>query len=759
MSGAGGAGATYRTLAEQLRAWPEDRLARLLSDRPDLATPAPQDSGQLASRAATRSSVVRALDQLTLPELCVLDALVVAGQTTREEISRLVNADAAATGAAIERLLDLALVWEAREGLRPLTGVVEALASGGPGVSGLRPRSEKPPGGERLAQLLSELSPQARRLLDHVEAHGGQGTTGSSRTTVSTDEAASPAEELLARRLLVPRSGGVVVLPGEVGLALRGGHTTRERVDEVPAIAATSRSPELVDRAAAGAALEAVHRVELLLDHWGAHPPGELRSGGLSVRDLKAAATMLHADERDTALLIEVAAAAGLVATRADRDGVPVWVPTDAFDLWSAHELADRWLALARHWLQSPRVPGLVGSRDQAGKGRNALAPDLTSPIAAETRRMTLEALATLPEGDQLAAGTGVPSLVARLTWQRPRRPRARADQVAWAVAEAGVLGVTGLGGLAGHGRLLLDGDHEAAVATLAPLLPKPLEQVVLQADLTAVAPGPLESSVARRLHLVAEVESRGGATVYRFTPGSVRRALDLGWSAHEVHELLDEVAATDVPQPLRYLVDDSARTFGSIRAGHAEAFLRADDETVLTELLHHPKAGGLGLRRLAPTVLVSDTPLDVLLPRLRDIGAAPVVEAADGTVQIARPDQLRARTPREARGAATARAREAAHVAQVVAAVRAGDRVTASRPAAARPLTPSGSLAALREAIETGAAVVIGYVDNHGSRSERLVEPVRVEGGQLTAYDVRSDDTRTFAIHRVTSVRAVEDA
>jgi predicted DNA-binding transcriptional regulator YafY len=38
-------------------------------------------------------------------------------------------------------------------------------------------------------------------------------------------------------------------------------------------------------------------------------------------------------------------------------------------------------------------------------------------------------------------------------------------------------------------------------------------------------------------------------------------------------------------------------------------------------------------------------------------------------------------------------------------------------------------------------------------------VEPVRVEGGQLTAYDVRSDDTRTFAIHRVTSVRAVEEA
>ncbi len=103
--------------------------------------------------------------------------------------------------------------------------------------------------------------------------------------------------------------------------------------------------------------------------------------------------------------------------------------------------------------------------------------------------------------------------------------------------------------------------------------------------------------------------------------------------------------------------------------------------------------------------------------------------------------------------------AREAALAAQVVAAVRAGDRVAASRPAGTvETLSPSGSLAALREAIETGTPVLIGYVDNHGTRGERLVEPIRVDGGQLTAYDVRSDDTRLFAIHRVTSVRSAAD-
>ena len=121
--------------------------------------------------------------------------------------------------------------------------------------------------------------------------------------------------------------------------------------------------------------------------------------------------------------------------------------------------------------------------------------------------------------------------------------------------------------------------------------------------------------------------------------------------------------------------------------------------------------------------------------------------------------------------------ARETAQVAHVVTAVRAGDRATASRPAGgaagdgdglggsgrvgAGPgrLTPSGAMAALREAAELGATVLIGYVDNQGRTTERLVDPIRVEGGSLTARDHRSDDDRSFAVHRITMVQPVADA
>ena len=418
---------------------------------------------------------------------------------------------------------------------------------------------------------------------------------------------------------------------------------------------------------------------------------------------------------------------------------------------------AERWVSLAQTWLDSPRMPGLVGSRDSAGKPWNALAPELSGMHMPETRAMTLAALAALPEGECLASGTGLPSVVALLRWQRPRRPRSRADQVLWTVTEAATLGLTGLDGMAGYARDLLAGEHERASKGLAALLPEPVDHVLLQADLTAVAPGPLESQLARRLQLVADIESRGGATVYRFTPGSVRRALDSGWTAVELHEFIGSVSRTPVPQPLSYLVDDTARTFGSVRVGHAEAYLRADDETALTELLHHPKAAPLGLRRLAPTVLISTMPLDLLLPRLRELGAAPVVEAEDGTVHVVRPDARRARTPKEHRGRGAAAARRTATVSAVVTAIRSGDRAAASRPETPdTPLSPSGSLAALRVAAATGAPVLIAYVDNHGTRSERIVEPVSVEGGVLTAHDQRSDDVRTFAVHRITTVRPI---
>ncbi len=280
---------------------------------------------------------------------------------------------------------DLALVWENDAGLRPLTGVAEALASLGElhPMTGTRTPAE-------AAVELAQLSPAARAMLDHVEAGPGEADAGAARHTITPEEATTPAEELISRGLLVPGRPRLVRVPGEVQVALRGGHTTRGPVDVPPAVATSSRSAAVVDRAAAGAAFEAVRRVELVVDHCGARPLVALRTGAVSVRDLKAVADDAQLDEPAAALVLELAAAAGLLATWPDADGNPAWTPTEAFDIWCDEPTADRWVRLARAWLDTERLPHLVGSRDDAGKPRNALDPELTSRIAPETRRMTL---------------------------------------------------------------------------------------------------------------------------------------------------------------------------------------------------------------------------------------------------------------------------------------------------------------------------------------------------------------------------------
>ena len=350
-------------------------------------------------------------------------------------------------------------------------------------------------------------------------------------------------------------------------------------------------------------------------------------------------------------------------------------------------------------------------------------------------------------------------SVVALVSWLVPRRAPARsAEQVEWALSEAAALGVTGVGALSVAGRAVLSGDNAAASSALEPLLPEPVDHVLLQADLTAVAPGPLVTDLAHELSLVADVESKGGATVYRFTEASVRRALDSGRTTSELHALLAQHSSTPVPQALTYLVDDVARRHGRIRVGTAGSYIRSDDPSVLAEILAAKKAAPLGLRLLAPTVLASRAPVDRVLEVLRGLGQAPVAESADGDVVIRRPD-VRRTTPRpRPPRLAELGAPRAELVAAAVIALRAGDRATAA--AAHRIRTPSSAadtVALLADAARTGRPMWIGYLNADGDASQRIIEPRVVEGGVVRAFDHRHNEQRTFAVHRITGIGEVE--
>lgn len=830
-----------RSLAEALRARDDASLAALLRSRPDLITPVPTDLTQLATRAGTRASVLRALERLDRFALQTAEALAVAPEpASYDTLLGLMAGDArdetvaAALPRAVATLREQALVWGDDERLRLVRTARELLAPSAqhPSPTGLGPSVQEATAGmspgriqeivgaaglasthdsvsaaaaltalftdrKTMAALLAKAPEAAREVLSRLVWGPPYGQV--------TAEPAAHLRWLLDRGLLLPTAPGTVVLPREVALHLREGRAHRAPEPLPPAVEpAAAHAPQIVDATAAGQAYTALATVEELLKDWDEGGPAVLRAGGLSVRDLKRTAVALDVSEPVAAFWVELAYAAGLLASDGEAD--ERYAATPAYDEWLERPPAERWARLAEAWLAATRTPGVVGGRDTKDRTLSALGPGLDRSAAPEVRHRVLTLLAGLPHG----AAPTAESVLARLRWERPLRGPQRdgdgADDLRsrlarWTLSEAELLGVTGRGALSAQGRALLGapaaapaaapepsgpGDKlpvhhrpaalheplsttEQAVATaaaarlLAPLLPEPLDHVLLQADLTAVAPGPLRRPLADMLGVLADVESKGGATVYRFTPASVRRALDAGRAAADLHAFLTAHSRTPVPQPLAYLIDDVARKHGHLRVGAASAYVRCDDDALLNEILADKRAAALRLRRLAPTVLAAPTDPATLLEGLRAMGFAPAAESAEGDVLITRADAHRT-PPRTAPEPVPdgPPPPDTTLLSAAIRAIRAGDL------AATAPRKPSGSalaggelprtssaetLATMQAAVLTGESLWIGYVNAEGTASQRVIAPIRVEGGFVTAYDHTADEVRTYPLHRVTGV------
>jgi hypothetical protein len=750
------------TLTEWLRDRDDAALARLLTARPDLATPVPADTTVLATRAGSRASVARATEGLDTFTLAVLDALLLCDADTRtvsvDEIAGMVGTKVPRKRVreAVTTLVDLALAWGPDDALSVSSAAREAagLFPGGLG--------KRAPGLDDvdLPAVLSGLDESERKVLTALADGQPTGRTKDADALVSLEHARTPVQRLLARGLLIRRDSETVELPRQVGLALRGSQPMGQIRHNPPPVQTSAHNLSIVDATGAGEAMELVRHTEALISLWSAEPPPVLRSGGLGIRELRRLARELGADEQRATFVAELAYGAGLVLDTETTS--PQWAPTTHADVWLAASAPQRWATLALAWLEMPRLPGLAGAKDLRDKVISPLSEELRRPLAPAGRRRVLGTLAELEPGTGMDSAEEVAGLLA---WRAPRRGgRLRDELVLWTLREANALGLVALGALTSAARALLDDGPGPAAKRMAEAMPQPVDHVLVQADLTIVAPGPLEQGLGQEIDLVADVESAGGATVYRISEATIRRALDAGRTSTDLHELFRTRSRTPVPQSLTYMIDDVARRHGQLRGGAAMSFLRCDDDVLLAQVAASPAGARLELRKIAPGVLVSPVPLADVMEELRSAGFAPSAEDTDGQLLDLRPKGLRVPTRQRQRTGVAPKPPTEEQLGDLISALRAGDRAAGTRRGRTVSLSAgagadtSATLALLQEAVNQGHSVFIGYVDAHGTASQRVIEPIRVGAGVLEGLDSTRSELHRFALHRITAVSLVED-
>ena len=697
---------------------------------------------------------------------------------------------------ALGHLRRLALIVEGK----PVAALETAF---GPHPFGLGPWAAEPLSAERLPPTLEELSEDAaggggKPVISAASVEMLQALTwGPPAGTLRAGGTAPGAAPLIERGWLERSSDAHgctrFILPRQVALALRGGRLTREPLTTPEAGDLETVGADVVASEASFHAEEAVRLVAALLEEWGREGGTIRRTGGVSARALARTADALGLEADAAARIIEIAAAAGLLGL--DEDGA-AWVPSSQAAGWLTDSLPQRWAPLALAWLGSARTPWLTGTRDDDGTLRAVLGPDLEAGWAARLRARVLALLGDLPPG-----ASATPAFVrAALTWQSPRRT-IPGGAISAVLAEAETLGITGGGALTEAGRILarraaasLDeqapglsggsggvsgpnhaeeagGDEQveplsddealtALEAALAADLPAAVEMILVQSDLTAIVPGRPAPELAALLERTSVVESRGGALTVRFTPESVRGALDVGYRAEEITQEIDRYSPTPLPNSLSVLIQDAARHHGAVRVRAVSALLRIGDEATAAGLLAEPRLKDLGLDQVAPGILVATASAGQVLRELRATGLAPVTEDTGGHLVIgpATAQQAR-RAPEPTRPGSEHSVRRRRpgrrELTTLVGRLRVGQEALQAAGEAAVATDPVHALAVLRQAQSSRSRLRLSLAGPDGAVQERQVRVMAVEPGRVRLRDVVRETELTVAVHRIVSVEA----
>jgi len=679
-------GVTDDVLLHWLAEMDRDRLAGLLRGRPGLLGLDPSGAvdslTELAGRLAEPESASEALSGMPTPVLQVAEAAAVLGPAPvpRERLAALLGLaeDDAGLTAALDRLeqigvlvpvggllvapADLRSVFReplrlgppAVDVLRPLTapqlaaitralGLPVARRTRGEAVTALLDFFGEP---DLVRQLVEQAPEPTRLLLEGVAARGVHPPFG-----VLLDAYAAAAREVAwaEERGLLSRLHGwgyALQMPSEVGLALRGPGYRAPFSAEPPLVPTVEIPGGLAEREAAAALTAAVDRVCGIVAECDRQPVSLLKAGGVGVREVRRLAKRLDAPEQETRLWLEIAGELGLIDAEEVAEGaVLVTEEFDAFRVLPPAEQADR---VVHAWLTAGALATWVPPE---GRQEPPLSYFAGGPLPG--LRLTVLGVA----GRVLTNDTGDPcglsdfaDLAAAVRWFAPVLSGDLADGVLESIwAEARLLGLVAHNAPTSVGLAVMAmAETDCPVRVAAEHLLSPASAAgIFQADLTVVVPGSPSAALADLLDATADREGRGAASVWRFSAGSIRRALDGGSDADELVKALAAASQSgELPQPLRYLIGDVARQHGTVRVRAAGCVILSPDGPLLAEVAATSRLRDLGLWQPADGVLISSADTEETLRRLREAGFAPVEEGERGEVLVTRRPVRRAAPP-----------------------------------------------------------------------------------------------------------------
>ena len=672
-------------------------LATIVRNRPDAAQPLPPGIDALATRLLLRQSVARALAECTAAELVAAERLAARGAEL-EPTSPPPN-----DAQAIASLTEKALVFPTGDKVYLAGEVIPALPTG---WSLLDQAAASP---EDLAQL----DDAQRHILTTLLQAGGTGTT---RDAAPDADPSRPIPQLLAAGLLQRVDSRTVRLPRAVRSALRG-----EDAAPIPTVP-TGRAGEpgidkKADEAGAAAGLEVVRLVGELIETVGQTPIELLKDKSLGVRSVKQLAKTLNTTPSDTARLVGLSFAAGLVGRGEPKgfDGNFLGATTRGLE-WQEDDLPQRWAVLIDAWLNSPWATWMSA---------RGIDPETNRPRLTGFRERVLSVYR------HTATALSYPEFLEELRFRSPLfASSTAATTIENLHAEAELVGLIARGRATS---VLIHADSEDISAVTAELTPATVDQFIVQADMTILAPGPLEPEIRQRLATIADLESPGLASVYRVSEHSLRRGLDHGATAAELTEFLREHAIGEVPQTVTYLLEDLARRHGTLRSGAAMCYVRSEAPALLADATRHLPQ----LRLIAPTVAVSTQRLSTILDKLREHGFSPAAEDETGASIDARPEPTTVPLP-----SPRARSDRAVDIDKVVRSIRDHDGDSAD----AGP-----SLDLLHAAARGGRPVSITYADKNGTPRTITATPLSVNGGQADV--LTGGQTVRFPLHRISEI------